>query len=224
MARDPYEVLGVSHDATDEEIKTAYRRLAKQYHPDLNPGDAEAARKMNEINAAYEQIKNPQPEPGAAGTSASGYGYDGDFWGFGGGYGGYGYSGDGGQRRQHYSSTEFQAADHFIQSGEYADAQRVLSDVPASQRTAEWYYYSAQASYGLGDQMAALDAIRRAASMEPDNAEYEQMRRIIESGGSVWRGGARVDWCALDQSAGRFCLGLCAAQLLCRYCSYGFYC
>ena len=56
---DPYSVLGVSQDASEEEIKAAYRRLAKKYHPDLNPDDAEAARKMNEINAAYEQIKNP---------------------------------------------------------------------------------------------------------------------------------------------------------------------
>ena len=56
---DPYSVLGVSKDASEEEIKSAYRRLAKKYHPDLNPGDPEAARKMNEINAAYQQIKNP---------------------------------------------------------------------------------------------------------------------------------------------------------------------
>jgi molecular chaperone DnaJ len=57
---DPYKVLGVSPDASDEEIKKAYRRLAKQYHPDRNPGDQEAAKKMQEVNAAYEQIKNPE--------------------------------------------------------------------------------------------------------------------------------------------------------------------
>lgn len=91
MARDPYEVLGVPKGAGEDEIKNAYRRLAKKYHPDLNPGDASAAQKMNEINAAYDQIKNPQsyqntgsyggnPYSGYSGTGSSGYG----------GYGGYG--------------------------------------------------------------------------------------------------------------------------------------
>ena len=60
MVKDPYEVLGVSRGASEDEIKTAYRKLAKQYHPDLHPGDPVAAQKMNEINQAYEQIKNPQ--------------------------------------------------------------------------------------------------------------------------------------------------------------------
>ena len=60
MYQDPYKVLGVSPDASDEEIKKAYRDLTKKYHPDLNPNDPEAAKKMNEINAAYDQLKNPE--------------------------------------------------------------------------------------------------------------------------------------------------------------------
>lgn len=58
--KDPYEVLGVSRNASNDEIKSAYRKLAKKYHPDLHPGDEEAAKKMQEINVAYDQITNPE--------------------------------------------------------------------------------------------------------------------------------------------------------------------
>ena len=90
MYQDPYKVLGVSPGASDEEIKKAYRELTKKYHPDLNPGDPHAAEKMNEINAAYDQIKNggAQQDPYSPGGGQSQTGY-GPF----GGYGGGGYSG-----------------------------------------------------------------------------------------------------------------------------------
>ena len=61
MIDDPYSVLGLTPGASDEEVKRAYRALAKKYHPDMNPGDQHAAEMMNQINAAYDQIKNPQP-------------------------------------------------------------------------------------------------------------------------------------------------------------------
>jgi len=69
VMQNPYEVLGVSPGCSEDELKSAYRKLAKQYHPDLHPGDAQAAAKMNEINAAYEQIKNP---PNSSGYSPYG--------------------------------------------------------------------------------------------------------------------------------------------------------
>lgn len=70
MAQDPYEILGVSQNASADDIKNAYRKLAKKYHPDLNPGNPAAAKKMNEINQAYDRIKNPQSyRQTAAGSS-----------------------------------------------------------------------------------------------------------------------------------------------------------
>ena len=71
MAQDPYKVLGVSPDASDEEIKKAYRDLTKKYHPDLNPGDKSAEQKMHDINAAYDAIKNGTAQQGYDGGAGA---------------------------------------------------------------------------------------------------------------------------------------------------------
>ena len=58
--RDYYEVLGVSRDASKDAIKAAYRRLARKYHPDLNPNDKDAKRKFQQINEANEVLSDPE--------------------------------------------------------------------------------------------------------------------------------------------------------------------
>ena len=174
MIQDPYKVLGVSPNASDEEIKQAYRRLAKQYHPDRNPGDPVAAKKMQEVNAAYEQIKNPQ----SAQQSAGGYGYS--------GYG-YGPFRDPyrSAREQDYGDRYQQSAYQYILYGRFQEALNVLNST--SERNARWYYLSALANDGLGNQVTALEHIRRAVSMEPGNMEYLQTLEDIQNGGAAYR-------------------------------------
>ena len=179
MIDDPYKVLGVSPDASDEEIKRAYRRLAKKYHPDLNPGDQEAARKMQEVNAAYEQIKDPEK---FRQQQSGGYGN-----GYGGGY----YDPFGGYRQQQsygagQSGDQYQqAAYQYIRFGRYQEALNALQS--STERNARWYYLSALANDGLGNQVTALEHIRKAVSMDPDNLEYQRVLNQIEYGGTAYR-------------------------------------
>lgn len=171
MIDDPYKVLGVSPGASDEEIKAAYRRLAKKYHPDRNPNDPEAAKKMQQVNAAYEQIKNPDRNRAAG----SGYGAYGGYDPFGGQY----------TRREQAGDTAQQAAYRYIMYGRYREALNSLNG--SAERNARWYYLSALANDGLGNQVTALEHIRRAVSMEPDNREYLAALNAIENGGAAYQ-------------------------------------
>ena len=179
---DPYQVLGVDRNATDEEIKRAYRRLAKQYHPDANPDDPDASRKMQELNAAYEQIKNPEKYQTQTQNPYGGYGQSGYDQGY--GYGGY-YRQTTQNRR--YDDNYKQAAFNYIRYRRYREALNTLSQMDASQRDGQWYYLSALANEGLGNQVTALEHIRRAVSMEPDNQEYIRQLNRMEHGGDEYR-------------------------------------
>ena len=215
MVQDPYKVLGVAPDASDEEIKKAYRDLTKKYHPDLNPGDEEAARKMNEINAAYDAIKNgtaqasPYAQQSYGSSGGPGYGYAGNA------YQQYDWSAWSGwnawQQAQQTERSEYTAAKNYIRNGMYREALTALSGVPIPERDGKWYYLSAGANMYLGNKVAALEHAKRAVEIEPDNEEYRRLLQQLQSGGDFY-----------DRYAGGYArsinlnplwLGLCAASI-----------
>lgn len=228
MVQDPYKVLGVSPEASDEEIKKAYRDLTKKYHPDLNPGDEAAAEKMNDINAAYDAIKNGTAQQ-YAGGGAYQQQYGGAYQQYGGqsaydwasGFGGW-YAGQQ-QRQQQTERSEYTAARNFIRNGLYREALNALSGVPAPERDARWYYLCAVANLYLGNKIAALEQAKQAAAIEPDNEEYQRLVTQLQQGGDFYRSYQTQYNEGLN--FGRLCTTMCLANLCFGpMCGYRFIC
>lgn len=158
----PYEVLGVSETASDEEIKKAYRRLAKQYHPDNyvdNPLKDLADKKMKEINEAYDEIQKMR---------ASGRNY----------YG----SGSGSAREGGAGSDVYTRVRTLINAGRTGEAQIILERVEPSARTAEWHFLAGTVYYSKGWMQNARDEINTACSIDPYNSEYRAFQQRMNSG------------------------------------------
>lgn len=226
--QDPYSILGVSPSASEDDIKKAYRTLAKKYHPDVNGGSAEAEQKMKEINEAYTTVMKMRRD-GTSGSYGSGYsgngyssgGYSGANGGYGSygnyGYGGYGYSN--GQGNQSYTGDPlFNAARSYINAGQYREAINTLEGM--SNRTAEWYYLMAYANQGVGNRTAALNYARQAASMDPYNLEYRVLLSRLEGNTGRYREEGDIF------NAQQFICGnplnlCCLTSLLCNCCCGG---
>ena len=166
---DPYSVLGVSRDASMDEIKKAYRKLSRKYHPDTNinnPNKEEAEEKFKQVQQAYDQIVRER-EQGASQSSWSG--------GFGGGY----------QTQDDQRSMEMRAAANYINAAHYQEALNVLNRM--TERNGEWYYYHAIASAGAGNTANAMEDARRAVEMEPNNMQYQQLYQQLQSGGQWYQ-------------------------------------
>ena len=160
---DPYKVLGVSPNASEDEIKKAYRKLAKKYHPDNyvdNPLSDLAGEKMREINEAYDEIQRQRKGGG------SGYGQQ--------SYGGY-QQGYGGYRQQSYGgSGQFADIRRLINLNRLADAEELLDGVASGSRGAEWNYLKGVVNYRKGWLDNAVTYLNTACSMDPANMEYRQ--------------------------------------------------
>ena len=208
---DPYKVLGVPTTATDDEVKRAYRKLAKKYHPDANPGDRTAEQRMKEINAAYDQIMNGGANPGQSSGGYNGYGSSYN------GYGGYsgGWSGYGAQESR--GDPRMDSVRSYLNFGRYREALNVLESM--SERDARWYYYSAIANQGLGNTMTALQHAKTAAQMDPSEPRYQELVDEIENPGRTYTGFGQ-GYNIPNLSMNRFCVGLILTNLFCMYCRF----
>lgn len=158
----PYEVLGVKENASEEEIKAAYRELVKKYHPDKyqnNPLADLAEEKLREVNEAYEMLMKKK----GAGASGGSYG--------------------GGSR-----DPQFESIRREIDAGNLGAAEAMLSRIQI--KNAEWIFLSGMISYKKGWYDDAMSKIQQAVSMDPQNQEYRRALSALMSSGGVYRNAA----------------------------------
>lgn len=210
----PYQVLGVTPGASDEEIKKAYRSLSRKYHPDANvnnPNKAQAEEKFKEVQQAYDRIMKEKQQGSSYTNGYNGYGYNNSYGGY--GYGNRGYGNASGE------STKMQAAANYIASRHYAEALHVLNDIPFSERQARWYYFSAIANQGTGNNITAKEHAARAVEMEPSNMEYRQFLQHLEYGGT-WYTNMGSSYERPYSGAGNWCLSMLFLNMLCNCCCF----
>lgn len=206
--RDPYQVLGVPSTATDEEVKKAYRDLARKYHPDNyhdNPLADLAQERMKEINEAYEAVQSQRKAQRSGGYSASGAGY-------GTGYGGYQSAYQGPYQGSYQGSSRYQRVRMAISSGDLNLAEELLN--AQTDHDAEWNYLKG----AICTRRGWLDEARRyyqtAVQMAPDNAEYQRALDMAEGRQNAYRpnGYGSVTTGSCDNND---CLRLCGISLCC---------
>ena len=194
---DPYKILGVSPNASDDEIKKAYRTLARKYHPDkYRDSDLAdlASEKMKEVNAAYEEIQKMRSN-GHSGGSHQGRGSSGSS----------------------YSGTpKYNEIRRLINTGNGARAEQLLWEIPESDRNAEWNFLMGCVLVKKGAYVDAQRYFDNACAQDPYNREYraaqENLRRRGQGyGGSYNTTGGGCSGCDI-------CSGLLCADCCCECC------
>ena len=188
--RDPYEVLGVNKNATDDEVKEAYRNLAKKYHPDNygdNPLSDLAEEKMEEINAAYDKIMSERKRRKS------------------------------GANADYAANSSFPEIRSLINQNKLEEAQGRLDSVPVESRNAEWYFLNGSVLYKRGWYDNAYTCFSTATRMDPTNAEYREAFNRINNGrhgfansGNPYRSSANMGGCSgCDVCQGLICADCC---------------
>ncbi len=202
MQKDPYSVLGVSRDATDAEIKKAYRDLAKKYHPDNfanSPLKAQAEEKMKEVNNAYDTIQKIRS--GKGDFNSGGFGNHSDF--------------------TSSSTGIYRTVRVHINARRFSQAEQLLDGIPSSERTAEWHYLKGIIYYSRGWYYDAESSVKTACQMDPDNYEYLQTLNAMTSkarnASSTYRTYTSANECCFCD----LCTTLMCANCICNCCGGG---
>lgn len=197
----PYQVLGVSPSASDDEVKKAYRSLSRKYHPDANvnnPNREAAEEKFKQVQQAYDSIMRMRQHGET--------------------YGGYRSSGSqSGAYNRTNISPELQAAVNYISNGYFQEGLTALSSVDVSQRGGVWYYLAAVASEGIGHHQAAREYAARAVSLEPSNFQFRQYLAHLENG-NVWYANRSAGYSRPYSGYSKWCLDLFLMNLFCGCC------